>query len=79
MQLANFPFLSSLFLLFNQRPQNEDVIACAEFFPEACLPLGFDIILLSPYHCKQLGNHRTHCDTSVIAHTTFISSRSELQ
>ena len=25
------------------------------------------------HHCKQLGNHRTHCDTSVIAHIIFIS------
>ena len=37
-------------------------------------------MLLSPgynsllrYHCKQFGNHRPHCDASVIAHVRFVT------
>ena len=45
-QLASFPFLlcPSLFVL--QRPQNDEVVSRAEVLPEACLPLGFDTLLL---------------------------------
>ncbi len=110
-QLASFSFRPRLF--FNQRTQNEYVVGRAEVFPGACLPLGFDSMLLSSrctslvsyhckqfffiflcvgyrgivhppsdyggterckHHCKQLSNHRIHCDPSIITHIRFVTS-----